>query len=79
MMMKNKLYKHHKRKAFFVIRQFSFAVIGIGAIGLGIGIPTYISSIQESQISAKAEASSEENKASEFAHKKMLCSELLKY
>lgn len=55
MMMKNKLYKHHKKKAVFVLRQFSLAFIGMFALGLAIGIPTYISSIQESQISTKAQ------------------------
>ena len=56
MMMKNKLYKHHKSKSFFMIRNFSFAVVALLGVGLTIAIPTYISSIKEQQISAKAQA-----------------------
>ena len=54
MVMKNKLQKHHKRKAFFIFRNFSFAVIGLVGVGLAVVIPTYISSLNESNISAKA-------------------------
>ena len=56
MSMKNKLYKHHKSKAFFYVRNISFVFIGLLGIGLSIAIPTYISSIKEQQISAKAQA-----------------------
>ena len=55
MSMKNKLYKHHKSKAFFYVRNISFVFIGLLGIGLSIAIPTYISSIKEQQISAKAQ------------------------
>ena len=56
MVKKNKLYKHHKSKAFFYVRNFSFVFLGILGVGLSIGIPTYISSIQEQQISTEAKA-----------------------
>ena len=59
MNMKNKLYKHHKSKVFFYVRNISFVFVGLLGIGLSIAIPTYISSIKEQQISAKAQA--EEN------------------
>ena len=52
--MKNKLHKHHKRKVFFIFRNFAFAFIGLLGIGLSIAIPTYISSLQESNIETKA-------------------------
>lgn len=52
--MKNKLYKHHKRKVFFIFRNFTFAFVGLLGIGLSIAIPTYISSQQETTFKAKA-------------------------
>ena len=62
MVMKNKLYKHHKHKAFFVFRNFAFAFIGLLGIGLSIAIPTYISSLKEQNIQTKAaEEKQEEN------------------
>ena len=64
MMMKNKLYKHHKHKAVFVLRQFSFAFIGLVGLGLAVTIPTYISSIQDNQISTKAQDEEKEEKSS---------------
>ena len=54
MVMKNKLTKHHKSKAFFYVRNFSFVFIGLLALGLSIGLPTYLTSLKEQQISAKA-------------------------
>lgn len=65
MNMKNKLYKHHKSKAFFYVRNFSFVFAGLLGIGLSIAIPTYISSIKEQQISAKAQADEKEKQESE--------------
>ena len=56
MNMKNKLVKHHKNKMLFYVRNFSFVFAGLLGVGLTIAIPTYISSIQESRISAKAES-----------------------
>lgn len=60
MVMKNKLYKHHKSKAVYVLRRFSFALFGLIATGLAIGIPTYISSLSENQIATKAEENKSE-------------------
>ena len=54
MVMKNKLYKHHKKKAFFVFRNFAIGFVGLVVISLTIAIPTYISSLNESNITAKA-------------------------
>ena len=56
MYMKNKLQKHHKSKAFFYVRNLSFVFIGLIGVGLSIAIPTYLSSIKEQQIAAKAQA-----------------------
>lgn len=55
MVRKNKLYKHHKSKAYFVIRNFSFsflAIIGLGAI---VTVPTYIASITNQNVPLKAD------------------------
>ena len=60
MVMKNKLYKHHKHKAFFVFRNFAFAVLGLAGIGLSIAIPTYISTLKEQNIETKATSENEE-------------------
>ena len=63
MVMKNKLTKHHKSKLFFLVRNFSFAFIGLLGVGLTIGVPTYISSINETSVKAKATSNkSEESK-----------------
>ena len=51
---RNKLYKHHKSKAFFYVRHFSFVVLGLVGVGAAIGVPTYIASIKTEQISIKA-------------------------
>ena len=60
MNMKNKLFKHHKSKAFFYVRNLSFVFAGLLGIGLSIAIPTYISSIKEQQIAAKAQTEEDE-------------------
>ena len=54
MTQRNKLYKHHKSKAFFVIRNFSFVLFGFASLAAVVAVPTYISTIQEKQIEAKA-------------------------
>ena len=54
MMMKNKLYKHHRNKALFLLRKFSFVLMGFVGAVLLVVIPTYISSIQDTQISTQA-------------------------
>ena len=53
MVMKNKLYKHHKKKAFFVFRNFAFAFVGLAVVTLSFAIPTYISQQNETKIEAK--------------------------
>ena len=60
MVMKNKLNKHHKRKSFFVFRNFAFAFIGLLGIGLSIAIPTYIISLKETNIETKATSEKED-------------------
>lgn len=65
MNMRNKLYKHHKSKAFFYVRNLSFVFAGLLGIGLSIAIPTYISSIKEQQIQTKAQAAEVEEEAPE--------------
>lgn len=69
MVMKNKLYKHHKKKMFFVFRNFAIGIFGVAAIVLAIAIPTYISSLNDSNITARA--------AEEKAEKRQEKSELL--
>ena len=76
MMMKNKLYKHHKSKSFFMIRNFSFAVVALLGVGLTIAIPTYIASINEQQTSTKAKA---ENDSNDKVEEKEETSSLLSY
>ena len=62
MVMKNKLYKHHKKKAFFVLRNFAFAFVGLAVVTLSFAIPTYISQQNETKIEAKtALANAKEN------------------
>ena len=77
MVMKNKLYKHHKHKVFFVFRNFAFAIFGLAGIGLSIAIPTYITSLKEQNIATKATSEKEEEKTesgedNEFETKELL-------
>lgn len=65
MVRKNKLYKHHKSKAFFLIRNFSFVFLGLISVGVGVTVPTYIASTKSEQVSLKAdynESQKEDNK-----------------
>lgn len=55
MVRKNKLYKHHKSKAFFYIRNFSIVFFGLVGVGVAVTVPTYIVSIKSEQIPIKAE------------------------
>lgn len=54
MVMKNKLTKHHKHKAFFIFRNFAFGVLVLAGIGLAVAVPTYISTLKEQNIETKA-------------------------
>ena len=65
MVRKNKLYKHHKSKAFFLIRNFSFIFLGLISVGVGVTVPTYIASTKSEQVPLKAdydESQKEDNK-----------------
>lgn len=55
MVRKNKLYKHHKSKAFFYVRNFSIVLFGLIGVGVAVTVPTYIASIENEQIAIKAE------------------------
>jgi len=55
MVRKNKLYKHHKSKAFFYVRNFSIVLFGLIGVGAAVTVPTYIASIKNEQIAIKAE------------------------
>ena len=52
---KNKLYRHHKSKASFVLRHFSIAIIGLFVVAGGVTIPTYISVYNTVNYQTKAE------------------------
>ena len=54
MEMKNKLFRHHKSKFSLVVRNLSFAFIGIFTVLGGIAIPTYISISNHLNIAAQA-------------------------
>ena len=91
MVRKNKLYKHHKSKAFFYIRIFSAIFVGLVGIGVAVTVPTYIASIKTEQITIEAqyddpekeesEETTEENNDSEelLNHKKIQHFKLTKY
>lgn len=55
MVRKNKLYKHHKSKAFFLIRNFSFVFLGLISVGVGVTVPTYIASTKSGEVPLKAD------------------------
>ena len=77
MVMKNKLYKHHKHKVFFVFRNFAFAIFGLAGIGLAIAIPTYITSLKEQNIQTKAASENEEEKIETGTSEEIEVKELL--
>ena len=91
MVRKNKLYKHHKSKAFFYIRNFSAIFVGLVGVGVAVTVPTYIASIKTEQITIEAqfddpekeesEETTEENNDSEelLNHKKIQHFKLTKY
>ena len=56
---KNKLYRHHKSKFSFVVRNFSLTFIGIFTVLGGIVIPTYISTLDTTNVVMKAEENDE--------------------
>ena len=60
---KNKLYKHHKAKGYFYLKDFSFAIIALLGMGAAVTIPTYIASHKTEEVSIKAD--SENNQTNE--------------
>ena len=65
MVRKNKLYKHHKSKAFFYIRNFSAIFVALVGVGVAVTVPTYIASTKSEQVPLKAdydESQKEDNK-----------------
>lgn len=57
---KNKLYKHHKSKSYFYIKDFSFAIAALIGIGTAIAVPTYIAANKTEDLPLKADANLEE-------------------
>lgn len=57
MMMKNKLYKHHKGKMHFIFRNLSIAIFSVIGTFMVISLPTYISITANNK--TKLEATSE--------------------
>lgn len=58
---KNKLYKHHKAKGYFYLKDFSFAIIALLGVGAAVTIPTYIASHKTEEVSIKADSENKEN------------------
>lgn len=80
MVKKNKLYKHHKSKAFFVIRNFSFALAALLGAGTAVVVPTYIASIKNEEINIKALSQNEnENDVEEVGESELENQELETY
>ena len=57
---KNKLYKHHKSKSYFYIKDFSFAIAALIGIGTAIAVPTYIAANKTEDVPLKADANLED-------------------
>lgn len=79
MVMKNKLQKHHKQKAFFVFRNFAFAFFGLMSVTLLVAIPTYISTLSDSNIETKATTEKEDKEVVESSEDNLVEEELLSY
>lgn len=58
---RNKLYRHHKSKASFLLRHFSIAIIGLFVVAGSVTIPTYISI--SNTVNYQTNAESENDKA----------------
>lgn len=77
---KNKLYKHHKSKSYFYIKNFSFALVALIGLGVAVSVPTYIASHKTEEVSLKADSSeAKENKNSESIEALEDSQELLVY
>ena len=55
MVMKNKLYKHHRTKASFVVRYLSFTFVGLSLAALVVALPTYFAFHEEEKVATMAE------------------------
>ncbi len=66
MVMKNKLYKHHKSKAHYLLRSASLFTLVLSAFALAIILPAYLSTQNNENITVKAE-SENANSSSEVA------------
>lgn len=53
---KNKLYKHHKPKSYFYLKNFSFALIALLGVGAAVSVPTYIATHRAQEVTIKAES-----------------------
>lgn len=56
MVMKNKLYKHHKTKASFVVRHLGFTFMGLSLLVAVVALPTYLSIHQNEKVPTMAES-----------------------
>ena len=56
MNMKNKLYKHHKSKSSFVVRELSFSVLGLSLVALAVALPAYFSTHKDEKVPTLAES-----------------------
>ena len=77
---KNKLYKHHKPKSYFYLKNFSFALLAFIGVGVAITVPTYIASHKTPEVSIKAQSNeSKENTNNETEESLVDSDELLNY
>ena len=57
--MKNKLYKHHKSKSSFVVRRFSFTVLGLSLFAFAVSLPAYLNTHKDEKVPTLAESEEE--------------------
>lgn len=77
---KNKLYKHHKPKSYFYLKNFSFALIALLGIGTAVTVPTYIATHRAQEVTIKAESNeAKENDNTESNNNSEESEELLNY
>ena len=56
MTMKNKLYKHHKSKSSFVVRNLSFTLFGLSLVTLAVAMPSIIANHKDEKVPTLAES-----------------------
>ena len=77
---KNKLYKHHKPKSYFYLKNFSFALIALVGVGVMVSVPTYIATHRAPEVTIKAESNEpKENENNENTEASEDNEELLNY